>query len=66
MSENAYLYIINCYEQKLKELMQDKEYKAFTSKVADKALEAYVIGMVDSKFMDYMMGHKKDESNRTN
>lgn len=55
MSERMYLYAMNEYEKKLKELMGEKEFADFATNVAKEAFREEIKGMADGGFKDFCL-----------
>lgn len=53
MSEKFYLYVIDIYEKKLKELMGEEEYQKFVIEVSKDGFREELEGMADSEFKDF-------------
>ena len=55
MNEKFYMYVIDEYEKKLKEIMGEKEYHKFAEKVAKEGFKKEVEGMVASDFKKFCL-----------
>lgn len=55
MNEKFYLYIIDIYEKKLKELMGEDEYHKFIIAVSKDGFREEIEGMADSEFKDFCL-----------
>lgn len=60
MTETIMLKIIGMYEEKLKELMTEKEFDLFTSEVSRKAFKAEIELMPDCEFKQVILDHFDD------
>ncbi len=57
MSEQLLLNIIRLYEDKLKELMTEKQFDEFTGEVSRKAFKAEIDLMPDCEFKQVILDH---------
>ena len=57
MDEQYYLYVIRRFEEKLKKLMPEKEYKEFVTEVAREGFKKSIEGMADSDFKKFCLAN---------
>lgn len=55
MDEKYYLYVLNAYEKKLKELMGENDYHEFAKEVAKEGFKEEINGMADSDFKNFCL-----------